>query len=78
MSNVNSRCPIAGCRRSRKQQQCMCAPHWYQVPNTLRTRIWNLFANPITRGGEAHRALVFQAIQSVHQFNEKLVRKNLP
>lgn len=33
-------CPIGGCGRTVRPGHLMCAPHWREVPTSLRTQVW--------------------------------------
>jgi len=60
---ANYNCPVLGCRHKRKPNQVMCRWCWYQVPEELQARVWNLFAT--ARYSSEHRAAIEQAIAAV-------------
>lgn len=55
-----SRCPVAGCTRSRKLDQLMCRAHWREVPvETQRTilRCWRAIRSGSTDMADRHAAI---------------------
>lgn len=56
-----NQCAATGCKKSIRGDMLMCKPHWWKVPQAIRTRIWRGY-----RHGTADYALaVSQAIAAV-------------
>lgn len=63
------KCPILGCMNKIGERQVMCKTHWFKVPKHLRDAVWNEYR--LDRGGEEHRAVLFQAIRHVQDLESK-------
>ena len=61
MTNIGLKCPVGRCTGRRREDQIACSKHWFKLPKYLRDEIWNLYRTQ--RGGNAHRELVFSALQ---------------
>lgn len=57
-------CPIDGCGQMVAHEVLMCKPHWYQVPEELRVRIWRHWHRGFP--DEKHAALCGSAIAFVN------------
>lgn len=57
------KCPIEGCTTNVRAVYVMCPIHWFEVPQELRARIWNLYKN--ARGSKEHLAAIREAIEIV-------------
>jgi hypothetical protein len=55
------------CGREKKAWQVACAFHWNSLPTELQRRIWRLYKDPYSRGGERHRAAVFEATALIRE-----------
>ncbi len=58
-----NRCPI--CHIQIAMGRIFCPTHWFQVPQALRDRIWELYR--VARGSPAHRQAVLQAIRGFRE-----------
>lgn len=36
-------CPAPGCTRRVPRNKLACAPHWYQLPEELRAKVWRTY-----------------------------------
>lgn len=54
------RCPAQGCPVLVPNSMLMCRPHWYALPQELRSAIWEAYRN----GDRVrHRAFMVEAIR---------------
>lgn len=64
------RCPVIKCPRSRRKGQILCPIHWRALPKWRQDEIWDSY----TRNGpgtEAHRLVVFAAIEELCSIEER-------
>jgi hypothetical protein len=55
------KCRVLGCTGSHHVDQVCCRPHWFALPQAVRSEIWTLFREE--DGSDAHRTAVLKALE---------------
>ncbi len=65
-------CPIKTCDQQVKSDHLMCREHWYMLPRSIRSEVWNSWrarqnAMSHTATVQRHEDAKWHAIQAVNQ-----------